>query len=191
MKRRLLLPVAFVLAALLPGLNLSPSLAMASSPSAGSDASVDDSEEPAFSLSVGSEVKQNGLVAGSIYVYINCDFWVDNPHYSDGALGVITKVKYSCPSGNTSATLTIDGYLYKYAPGTYGPYSPKASNLNVVRSVSPGSSGAVYVPQSSLPGIACNLSHWYYGTGFATLVYGPSVDSGSASSNTVHPQRCS
>lgn len=121
--------------------------------------------------------------------YISCTITVDNPHYSTGAAGVITKIRYTC-SGTAAGTLQVNGNLYKYAPGTYGPYTPKASN-NQSRAVGPGASGTVYVPADSLPGINCNMSHWFYGTAFSTLSAGPSSGSGSTSSSTVHPSRCS
>ena len=49
----------------------------------------------------------------------------------------------------------------------------------------------MYVPAQSMPGIACNLAHWYYANAFLTLTTGPSSNSASVTSNTVHPPTCS
>lgn len=120
---------------------------------------------------------------------LSCDVTVDNPHYSTGAAGVIAKVRYTC-TGNMSGTLGINANLYRYAPGTVGPYVPRASN-NVSRPVGPLAVGTVYVPAGGTSGILCNTSHWYYAAAFLTLSAGPSSNTGTVSSNTVHPSRCS
>lgn len=178
---------------------------IAAAPATASDGTDADAEPARTTLSVGvfepaarSSSRSSSRSSGSsalpdeeaIYKYLDCNFWVDDPHYSDTAPGVIAKVKYDCPTGNTSATLVTDAYIYRWKEGDIGPYSPRASNLNVTRTVSPGASGVVYVPARDQPGILCNLTHWYNGKGYLTLSYGPSVDSGWANSNTVHPRTC-
>lgn len=119
-----------------------------------------------------------------------CAVTVDNPHYSSGSNGVIAKVRYSC-TGNTTGTLTISAYLESHAPGEYGPYYPDASNTGVQRAVGPGVSGTVYVPKAGLPGIPCRMTYWYDAWASTKLVAAGQTRSGTPSSNTVHPSRCS
>lgn len=171
-------------------------------------------EEPATTLSVESpsapdvaegdvtttltviapEKKQRGKDGASVSSAITareltCDVAVNNPHYSTGAKGVIVKIRYTC-SGNMSGQLLIDGKLYRYAPGTVGPYEPRATNKES-RGVGPLAVGTVYVPDEGTPGIYCNLNHWYNAAAFITLTAGGSASSATVASNTVHPSRCS
>lgn len=146
----------------------------------------DESGSETITLSVNKpKSKENGLTAAGLI----CQVTMPNPHFSDTSPGVIVKINYSC-TGSMSGTLGINGNLYRWAPGEYGPYSPKAST-NVNRAVGPLSASTVYVPAKSLPGIYCNMSHWYGGSSWLTLSAGPSSTSGYVESNVVHPQACS
>lgn len=151
-----------------------------------SDAAGADGIAPDATLTV--ELPTDGLAlpaAGSLV----CNVTANNPHYSAGAPGVIAKIRYTC-TGNISGTLGVNANLYRFAPGTTGPYVPRASN-NQSRPVGPLAAGTVYVPADSLPGIVGKLSDRYYAAAFLTPNAGPSSSTGSVRSNTVSPQKCS
>lgn len=118
--------------------------------------------------------------------YLACNVTIDNPHYSSGAPGVIAKVRYSC-TGNTGGYLTVDAFIERHRQGEMGPYMADAQNLDVTRAVGPGSTGTVYVPAASQPGLPCYEAQWYHAWGSATLRAAGQVKSGSVSSGTVHP----
>lgn len=141
-------------------------------------------EDGTVSLTISSP---NSLTAESLV----CDVSIDDPHYTPRATptGVIAKLRYSCV-GNMQGELKVDLNLYRYAPGTVGPYAPKANNYETPV-VYGGSVGTIYVPAERLGGIYCNKTHWYYAYANVTLVAGLQRDSGDARSNTVHPASCS
>ena len=57
-----------------------------------------------------------GSDAGITAQQLTCNVWIDNPHYSRRAPGVVAKVRYVC-TGNMVGTLGVHANLYKYAPG--------------------------------------------------------------------------
>jgi hypothetical protein len=126
--------------------------------------------------------------AGIAVTQLTCKVTMDIPHYSSGAPGVIAKVRYSC-FGNSSGILGVNANLFMFAPGTVGPYVPRASNSEN-RPVGPGSTGTVYVPSVSLPGIACSVSQRYFADAFISLSAGPSSGTGYVKSNSGPPPYC-
>ncbi len=129
-----------------------------------------------------------GISLGGGTRSLTCNVTVDNPHYSNGAAGMIAKVKYSC-MGNMSGTLRASGNIYRYKPGEYGPYAPRASNTGSAAVGPLAASTLMYLPAAP-GGIHCNMNHWYYADAYLTLVAGPSANSTSVTSATVHPQKC-
>lgn len=121
--------------------------------------------------------------------WLRCSVWYNNPHYSPGAPGVIAKLRYSCV-GNTDARLYAFRTIYRYRPSEAGPYEPKAE-IGDYTFVGPGSTGTLYVPDESQPGLNCNLQYWYFAKAYVSLVgISGGSNSGNVRSTTEHPQRC-
>lgn len=124
--------------------------------------------------------------------WLNCKVQATNPHWSDGAQGMIAKFKYFDCTGNAVGTLFVSGWLYKDEnPGQVGPYVPKASELGQGQQISPGSWGRFYVPAEPKKGIACNMKHKYWAQWQSNIVImGIPGSSKSMLSKTVPPKRC-